>query len=81
MAADKTQLVQLMACRKHNLPKWFIGKIPHHYKRISVTAKEMMNLALLGYSEINTMFGDATYFTQSVIAGAILCGKYHSLWG
>ena len=79
MAADKTQLIQLMACRKHNLPKWFIGKIPHHYKRISVTAKEMMNLALLGYSEINTMFGDATYFTQSVIAGAILSGKYHRI--
>ena len=79
MAADKTQLIQLMALRKKNLKPWFIGKIPHHYKRISVDAEEMMRLALQGYSEINTMFGDKTYFTQSVIAGAILSKKYYRI--
>ena len=76
MAADKTQLIQLMALRKKNLQKWFIGKIPYHYKRISVDAEELMRLALIGYSELNDMFGDQMYFTQSVIAGAILCGDY-----
>lgn len=79
MAADKTQLLQLMALRKKNLQKWFIGKIPHHYKRISVDAEEMMRLALIGYSELLDMFGDQLYFTQAVIAGAILCGKYHRI--
>lgn len=79
MAADKTQLKQLMALRKKNLPDWFIGKIPHHYKRISVDSEEMMRLALYGYSEVNTMFGDSLYFTQAVIAGAILSRKYYRI--
>lgn len=79
MAADKTQLLQLLSLRKKNLPDWMIGKIPHHYKRVSVSAEELLELAMLGYSEINTMFGDSAYFTQSVIVGAILCGRYHRL--
>ena len=77
MAADKTQLKQLMALRQKNLPKWMgQGKIPHHYKRITVSYEEALELAVLGQMEINTYFGDTLYFSQALIAGAILSGRY-----
>ena len=80
MATDKTQLVQLMSLRRKNLPDWMgQGKIPHHHKRITVSPEEMMELAVLGQMEINTYYGDMLYFSQAVIAGAILCGKYHKI--
>lgn len=79
MAADKTQLAQLMSLREKNLQPWLVGKIPHHYKRISTSPEETMELALKGYSEINTMFGDALYFTQAVISGAVLSDKYYRI--
>lgn len=78
MAADKTQLIQLMALRRKNLPDWMgQGKIPHHYKRMTVTPEKAMELAVMGQLEVNTYFGDKLYFTQALIAGAILSGQYH----
>lgn len=79
MAADKTQLLQLMSLRQKNLPKWVIGKIPHHYKRMTVTQEEAIELALLGQSEVNAMYGDVLYFTQALIAGAILSRRYYRI--
>lgn len=79
MAADKTQLLQLMSLRRKNLPRWVVGKIPHHYKRLTVSQDEAIELALKGQSEVNTIFGDTLYFTQALIAGAILSGKYYRI--
>lgn len=79
MAADKTQLLQLMSLRKKNLPPWVEGKIPHHYKRLSVSTEEAMRLAVIGQKAIGDLFGDTLYFTQAVIAGAVLCGKYYRI--
>lgn len=79
MAADKTQLLQLMSLRRKNLPRWVVGKIPHHYKRLTVSQDEAIELALKGQSEVNTIFGDTLYFTQALIAGAILSHKYHRI--
>lgn len=76
MATDKTQLYQLMSLRKKKLPKWIIGKVPHHYKRLSVSDDEAMRLALLGQTEVGAMFGEKLYFSQAVIAGAILSDEY-----
>ena len=80
MAADKTQLLQLMALRRDNLPDWMgQGKIPHHYKRMTVYPEKAMELAIMGQMEVNTYFGDKLYFTQALIAGAILSGEYHRI--
>lgn len=79
MATDKTQLRQLMALRKNNLPKWVMGHIPHHFKRCSVDDEERMHLALLGQQKIGEAFGDKLYFCQALIAGALLSGKYYRI--
>lgn len=77
MAANKTQLYQLMSLRHKNLPDWIKGKIPKHYKRCTASDEDMMKLAILGQSEVGAAFGDQLYFMQAVIAGAMLCGKYY----
>lgn len=79
MAADKTQLRQLMSLKRKNLPRWVVGRIPHHYKRMTVSQDEAIELALLGQSEVNAVFGDSLYFTQALIAGAILSGKFYRI--
>lgn len=80
MATDKTQLIQLMSLRKKNLPDWMgQGKIPHHYKRMTVSPEEAMQLAVFGQMEVNTYYGDKLYFSQALIAGAILCGRYKKI--
>lgn len=77
MATDKKQLYQLLSLRKDNLPKWAgLGKIPHHFKRLSVSDKDAIRLALIGLSEIEEVFGDELYFTQSLFAGAMLSGEF-----
>lgn len=77
MATNKTQLYQLMALRHKKLPDWIIGKVPKHYKRCSASDEEIMQLAIEGQAQIGATFGDKLYFMQAVIAGAMLCGRYH----
>ena len=52
------------------------GKIPKHYKRLTCSEEEAMRLAKIGFVEIGKYYGDSLYFTQSVIAGAVLSGDY-----
>ena len=73
-----TDLERLFERRKHGLPEWVIGKIPHHYKRISVDEKTAVDLAILGQRELGAAFNCRLFFTQAVIAGAILSGKYNT---
>ena len=77
MATDKKQLYQLMSLRKKKLQNWAgLGKIPHHYKRLSVSSEDAVRLALLGLTEVETAFNDELFFTQSLIAGAMLSGEF-----
>ena len=77
MATDKRELYQLLSLRKKRLQKWAgLGKVPHHYKRLSVSSADAVRLALIGLSEIEEAFTDELYFTQSLIAGAILSGEF-----
>lgn len=55
------------------------GRIPKHYKRLSCTKEEAMRLAKLGWKEVAKYFGESLFFTQSVIAGAILSDKYDKI--
>lgn len=55
---------------------WIIGKIPKHYKRMTIDRDEQMRLAKLGASRLAAAFGIRLFFSQAVIAGAILSGDY-----
>ena len=76
MATSKEQVFQLLSLRQKKLSPWVIGKIPHHYKRLSVSAEDAMRLAILGQKRIGDAFGDKLYFTQALIAGAMLSGEF-----
>lgn len=70
------ELQALLSKREYDLDEWIIGKIPNHYKRISVSPEEAMRLAKIGAAKIGAYYGDRLYFSQSVIAGAVLSGDY-----
>lgn len=74
--ADKKELIQLMGLRKKNLPKWIVGKIPHHYKRLSVDSETADRLAKMGQAELWAAFKVKLYYTQALIAGAMLSGLF-----
>lgn len=73
---DKERLRQLLDLRHRGLQRWTKGKVPVHYKRISIDEKEASKLATLGQREVWNAFHDKLYYTQSIIAGGILSGKY-----
>ena len=55
------------------------GNIPVHYKRLSVKPEEADRLAMIGAMEIFSAFNIQLYYTQSVIAGAMLSGDYDTV--
>lgn len=63
----------------YDLDPWIIGKIPRHFKRLSCSMEEAMRLAKIGASKIASAYGDRLFFTQSVIAGAILSDDYDEI--
>lgn len=73
---SKSGLIQLMALRHKRLPKWVKGKVPDHYKRISVDKDEAYALAKKGQKEIWRAFRDKLYFTQALMVGGMLSKKY-----
>lgn len=58
---------------------WLIGRIPKHYKRLSVTDEKAMELAKLGATKIASAFSQKLFFCQAMIAGAILSGDYDEI--
>lgn len=56
-----------------------LGYIPKHYKRISLSEEEQKRLAVIGVTRIMGAFGDRLYYTQAVIAGAVLSGDYDKI--
>ena len=75
--ASNRELDALFAQETTDLRKWVgRGNIPSHYKRLTCTREEANRLAEIGYVEIMTYYGESTYYTQSLIAGAVLSGDY-----
>lgn len=57
--------------------EWIPGRPrPTHYKRLNVDEKEADRLADLGGKELFVAYGIKPYYTQGLIAGAILSGDY-----
>lgn len=70
------ELESLLKQRSEDLPDWIKGKKPHHYKRISVAPWEAKELSRLGAKEIYKYFGVKLYYSQSLIAGAVLSERF-----
>lgn len=73
------ELDALFENQSFELEAWLIGKIPKHYKRITVDYAEMMRLAKLGASTMAAAYGIKLFFSQAVIAGAVLDEKYKEI--
>lgn len=56
-----------------------LGNIPKHYKRITIPREDQLRLARLGLIDIMASYGSPLFFTQAVIAGAILSGEYDTV--
>lgn len=81
---DRDRLVELLKAAGENNGKFgtdkvSLGFIPKHYKRISLSEDEQKRLAALGVTRIVGAFGDKLYYTQAVIAGAVLSGDYDKI--
>ena len=75
--ASNRELDALFALQTKNLPRWVgRGRIPSHYKRLTCSKEEADRLAEIGFIEIFKYYGESTYYTQSLIAGACLSGDY-----
>lgn len=70
------ELISLLAKKNSNLNDWIVGKEPKHYKRSNLTPFERRDLAEQGAKAIYKYFGVKLYFSQALIAGAILSEKF-----
>lgn len=70
------ELRALLAQREECTQKWVRGKIPHHYKRLSIPMDRAIEYAKQGAAKIYSKFGDRLFFTQSLIAGAVLSDDF-----
>lgn len=75
----KQRLIKLLDEPHGELDKWVKGKIPDHYKRISIGREEQIRLAKEGLFALAEEFGKVPYFTQAVIAGAMLSPDYDKI--
>lgn len=75
------QVIRLLesAEKKENLKPWIRGYIPKHYKRITADWKELKALAAAGAAKSVAYFGTKLYFTQAVIMGASISGRYKKI--
>lgn len=77
MVKGKYKDLDLMFQDQHfDCEPWIIGKRPKHYKRLTCSYDEATRLAKFGASRIAAAYGLKLYFTQAVIAGAILGDDY-----
>lgn len=70
------ELELLFEDRHYSLAPWIIGKVPKHYKRLSCSEDKARELAEFGAVKVASYFGDKLYYTQSIIAGAVLGDDY-----
>lgn len=64
------------AAPKEELQPWIKGYVPKHYKRLTCSMEEAKEMATAGAAVCNAYFDTKLFFTQSLIFGAVLGGKY-----
>lgn len=74
------ELDALFAQETSDLKPWIgRGNIPHHYKRLSCSDEEALRLAKFGFKKMAMYFDESLYYTQSIIAGAVLSSRYNKI--
>lgn len=73
------ELDNLFKDQSFDLEPWLIGNIPVHYKRLTVGKKEAKRLAKLGASAMAAAYGIKLFYSQALIAGAVLDEKYKEI--
>ena len=78
---DKERLNVLISAEnaEKSLGEWVIGRIPEHYKRLSIGRGRAVKLARAGAVKIGAYYGIKTFFTQSLIAGAVFSGEFDNI--
>ncbi len=76
---DKVRKLCETATPCDELKKWCRGYIPRHYKRLTCDMKTAIELASKGAVESTIAFGTRPYFTQSLLIGAFLDGRYKTM--
>lgn len=59
---------------------WVRGKVPTHYRRLTLTREQADEYAAYGAMMIGSYFGQSLFYTQSLIAGVILQRDFHKLY-
>lgn len=70
------ELRALLSQREYELSPWVIGKIPSHYKRLSIPMEDAREYAKKGAAVIFSKFGETLFFTQALLAGAIFSDDF-----
>lgn len=78
------ELKALLSQAHTDLKPWILGKIPQHFKRLTVDEKTAMRLAILGQERLGATFSTEEgplklFFCQALIAGAILSGDFDNI--
>lgn len=75
------ELLNLLSLRSDDCSPWVQGRIPKHYKRVNVSRSELLRLGRLGAAKFIAAYPETSlYFTQSVLAGALLSGDYDKIY-
>ena len=69
----------LFELQSNDCKPWIIGFQAKHYKRLTCSRQEAMRLAKYGASRIAAAFEAKLFFTQAIIAGAILSDDYDEI--
>lgn len=73
------EVISLLEKRTDNLEKWVIGRVPKHFKRLSVSDKKARELAEIGATLMWKHFEKKVYYCQAMILGALLSDEYKRL--
>ncbi|WP_461731548.1 hypothetical protein [Enterococcus sp. LJL128] len=76
MNETQKKVIELLdsATPSDQLEPWLVGRIPQHYRRISIERDEQIRLARIGASQSLAFFGSKPYFTQAMLIGAVQGG-------
>ena len=75
--ANNRELDALFEQQAFDLPKWVgRGRIPSHFKRLTVDKTEADRLAEIGFIYVYKYYEESLFYTQALIAGAVFSGDY-----
>lgn len=77
--AESSELELLFQDQHIGCDPWIIGRIPKHFKRLSVDMDDAIRLAKFGQQKMGAAFGMKLFFCQAMIAGAVLSSRFDEI--